>query len=845
MFVLTALVYPCVLALLCMGAGLLADRASGGWLPGMLMPAVGAATLIATSQLSTYITFAARATPYAIAIVAIAGYALGWAKLKRLTTSLWGSSSWRERRWQLAVGALAYLIALAPILVAGRPSFSSYQALTDSAFHMLGADYLMRHGQEYAHLDLRNSYGQYLHAYYYTGYPSGADTLFGGSSFLLGLPLIWTFQPFNAFMLATATGPAWVLGRRMGIAGNVWAALAALTATLSALVYGYELVASVKEIVALSMILTLGGLVVVHERWLWRRTGVVAAAIVLAAGVSALGVGFGAWGLAAAVVLGVIAVRDVLAGRRSALRLLELVALAGAVLLVCGLSTWVQLADSLHVAQAIASTGNPGNVGTGLGPVQALGTWLSGSYERAPTGGLLALSYAISAITLIMAALGALRVVYLGEYALAGWIAAIVAVGIGLTAYATTWVDAKTIMLSSPVLVLLAWGGIAGLRASAGSTSRRSDRRAGRPSVPAAAGRSGRDSPGPGVGTSTRRSAPRLAPQTVAVLAAATLVGGIGVSDAMQYHTSNLAPTARYEELASIDRRFAGDGPALFTDFDEYALYELRDLDVGGLNFSYPPVGLRMMQGHGYPIDLDRVPPAALSAYPLIVTRRDPTVSDPPSAYRLEWQGRYYQVWARRPRAPAAIVHLGLSNTHPVECTSVERLARIAEARGGQLVAASPPETVMIDLDGAHHPSWKYTHPGLEMTGAGKLLATFDLPYAGVWDVWLKGELMPSVSVSVDGHALSSIGGELDGNPHNPDTMAPLRVTLAAGVHRLEIVRGGSNLLAPGDGGWAIVHQIFLTPADMPDVDTLTATPPARWRTLCGRRLDWIEVTRG
>jgi hypothetical protein len=37
MFVLSALVYPAVLALLCVGAGLAIDRASGGFLPGVLL----------------------------------------------------------------------------------------------------------------------------------------------------------------------------------------------------------------------------------------------------------------------------------------------------------------------------------------------------------------------------------------------------------------------------------------------------------------------------------------------------------------------------------------------------------------------------------------------------------------------------------------------------------------------------------------------------------------------------------------------------------------------------------------------------------------------------------------
>ena len=801
MFVITTLVYPCVLALLCIGAGLLADRVSGGYLPGVLLPAIGIATLIAVSQLTTYAASAAPATPYAMAIVAVTGVALGWRRVQTF------ARGWRRWRWQLAVPALAYIVALAPVLFAGRPTFSSFQALTDSALHMLGADYLMHHGQDYAHLDLRNSYGQYIKAYYATSYPSGSDTLFGGSAFLLGLPLIWTFQPFNAFVLAIATGPASVLARRMGLAGG-WVALATLTATVPALVYGYELIGSVKEIVALSMILMLGALVVLHPRWLWRPTGVIPFAIVLAGGVSALGVGFGAWALAAVAVLGVVAVRDIAAGWHSARELLLTIAVGAGVLIICALSTWVDLSGSLHVAQNIASTSDPGNLQTPLRPVQVFGTWLTSSYQQVPAGGRLELSYAIAALTLLAAALGALHVVYRGEYALAGWIAAIVAVGLGLLAYATTWVDAKTIMLSSPVVVLVAWGGIAALRASA---------------TP-------------------------LALRMAAVLVAVVLAGGIGVSDAMQYHASNLAPTARYEELASLNTRFAGRGPALLTDFDEYALYELRDLDVGGMDFLYPPGSLRRFMKnsgiHGAPVDLDLLPPATLVPYPLIVTRRDPTASEPPSAYRLVWQGSYYQVWARTPGAPAAIVHLGLSSTHPVQCAGVGRLARIAEADGAHLVAASPPEIVTVDVAGSRHPSWTYTHPGLEMTRAGRLQATFDVPHAGAWEMWLKGELMPSVSVSVDGRALGPIGGQLDGNPHNPETMTPLRVTLTAGRHRLVIERGGSNL-APGDGGWAILHEIFLTPANKPDVDTLHATPPTQWRSLCGRRFDWIEVVRG
>ena len=104
---------------------------------------------------------------------------------------------------------IAYLAALAPVLFAGRPSFSSYGVLTDSAFHMLGADFLIHHGQDYSHLDLRNSPGQYLNDYYNTYYPSGADTLRRQRAAHtpaadLGLPAV------QRVPVALATGPAWV-----------------------------------------------------------------------------------------------------------------------------------------------------------------------------------------------------------------------------------------------------------------------------------------------------------------------------------------------------------------------------------------------------------------------------------------------------------------------------------------------------------------------------------------------------------------------------------------------------------------------------------------------------------
>jgi hypothetical protein len=803
MFLATALVYPCVLAVLCAGAGLLADRASGGFLPAPLLLSVGAATLIAASQLSTYVSALAPATPFLLVALAASGFALGRDTVRAL---LLRRRAWR---WRLCVPLLVYLGALAPVLLAGRPTLSSYMALADSAVHMIGADYLMRHGQDYTHLDLRNSYGQFINYYYNTSYPSGADTLFGGSAFLLRLPLIWAFQPFNAFMLATASGPAWLLARRLRLEGP-WAAAAAITAVLGALVYAYELFGSVKELTALSMILTLGCLVVLHRRWLHAGPArAIPFSLVLAAGVSALGVAFGAWALVAVAVLLVVAVLDVRSRRQTCGRLLSLVGVAALSILIAAWPTWIHVSGSLRVAQAIASTSNAGNLHSPLRAIQVFGLWLHGSYKLAPGGSALLLTHVLIAVMAIAAAIGALGLLLIRAYAFAGWLAGMLLAWFAVGELVTTWAGAKTLMLTSPVVVLLAWGGVAALRHA-----------------------------------SSDRAPARRPLRALGALLALAILAGVTVSDALQYHGSNLAPTARYQELASLGSRFAGKGPTLFTDFDEYALYELRDLDIGGPDFVYPPPALAAVAGgYGNPVDLNRARPQDLLAYPLIVTRRDPSAARPPSAYRLLSQGAYYQVWARRPGASAALEHLALAGSASEECSRIHGLVRAAGVHRAQLIAAESSELVRISLADSAHPSrWGHERQGLVMLRAGTLTADFALPTAGVWDVWVQGQIMPTVRLSLDGRPLASIGAQLSGNSLVPDTAPPLPARLAAGAHRLTLSRGGGFSLPPGDGGSAVLDAIFLTPTAAHPEGQLRSLPLSRWRALCGRRYDWVEL---
>ena len=802
MFIATTLLYPCVLAALCAGAGLFVDRISGRFLSPALLLTVGAAALIALSQLSTYAYFLAPATPYLMLVFALAGFVLGRARARAFLTRL------RRSAWLAIVSVLAYALALAPVLLAGRVSMSSFMTLSDSAVHLIGADFLIRHGQHYTHLDLRNSYGQFINDYYNTSYPSGADTLFGGSAFLLGLSLMWAFQPFNAFMLATAAGPAWLLARRMGLRG-CWAALATLSAVAPALVYAYELFGSVKEITALPMILTLGSLVLAHRQWLGagaRRA--IPFGLVAAAGISALGVAFGAWVLAAALVLAVL-VAGQLVGRRPRVgrRVVLLIGAGLLAVLLAAWPTWSDLSGSLKVANEIASTTNSGNLASPLRAEQVLGVWLNGSYKLAPAGSALTLTHLLIALTLVAAALGAVNLLRLRAYALAGWIALMLLAWLAVSQWVSTWGSAKTLMLTSPVVVLLAWAGVGALRA-----------------------------------------APRRAISLgLAGALSLALVGGVVVSDAMQYRASDLAPTARYEELASLNSRFVGRGPTLFADFDEYSMYELRDLDVGGPDFVYPPPAVAgAASGYGQPVDLEKLAPSALSSYPLIVTRVDPSASRPPAAYRLLWQGRYYQMWGRRSDVSAALEHVALSGSPAVQCATIQRVAQAAaSASPEQLVASQAPTIAPVHLRLSIHPGdWGRERGALVMGHPGTLRASFTLPAAGRWDVWVQGDIMPAVHLAVDGHALATISGQLSGNSLVPDTVPAIPVQLAAGAHSLTLARTSPGL-GPGEKGAAELDAIFLTPAGSRSSPTLRSAPVSRWKSLCGRAYQWVELLPG
>jgi hypothetical protein len=426
------------------------------------------------------------------------------------------------------------------------------------------------------------------------------------------------------------------------------------------------------------------------------------------------------------------------------------------------------------------------------------GVWLTGTHRLDP-GNLFQETYILIGVVLVAVLLGIglivrRRLVELGAFVLACFVVWWV-----LTRKGTIWTDAKLLVISSPVFLLLAFMGA----------------------------------------TNLLRNGFRAAGVGLAVL----MLGGVLWSDALTYHETNLAPTDRFEELLDIGERYAGRGPVLLPDFDEYAFYALRDMAPDGPGFASRTERVAFLtdgglSGYGHSYDLDLLPADKVQEYPLIVMRRSPERSRPPSGYVRDFEGDFYEVWVRRER-PRLLVHepgvQGFHATAVVRCGDVRRAARRA-GDGGTLRFPRRSETVVIAPGRTRHSlSWPKLPDGIGLGAPGELRTRFDVTEPGRHLLWFKGDFSRAAEVRVDGERVGEVAYDSGGEGNYAK---PIEVQLDAGTHVLEMSKGGGTL-KPGDAAPSRLLAIVVQP---PDDESVSERPASDWRPLCNERVDWLEA---
>jgi len=735
--------------------------------------------------------------------------------------------------WPGVAGLVTYLLFILPLIGAGHWTWAGYNLDNDTGFEMLLAQHMQSFG---THIVTQppSTATTTTDNYLSVGYPLGTHALLATVSGTLGASVAVVYQGYLAGLAAIgAVALATVAAR---IVSRPVAALLGFIAMSANLTFQYAMQGELKEIgvvVTLCCAFALGREVLEAvpirggpepeaggDRRCWYRTAggqwvshaALRAAVLVAFPVAAMLATYNAAALpyvgAFVLFLGVeVALRTRRLPDRRWVAPLVAGAVLTALLAIPAEATIRRFYAVATAAQAVgsgpASSAQLGQLARALPLSQISGVWLSGDFRLAiapePAGVLTAIASAVVLLALLLALVGGVRRRQTGIVLLLGTIGLeLVVVFPRISPYA----QGKLLAIASPAVVL-----VAGLALF---------------SLPGRLRRIG---------------------AVIGVVIAVAIVA----SDLLAYHNDHVAPTGRMQAMSQMADHFVGRGLVLWNESDEFAKYFGDRAQVDQPDEALTPVQYKLRYpvdffGHAY--DLDDLPLSWVEQFPNIVLRRSPAASRPPANYRLAYTNAYYVGWVRT-STPTVLRHLPVqlaqASAATLSCVDLRGLVRGAPT-GSQLAVSLRPETAQFSTLQANDRSLGW---GLEPGDPDTLVTTTPGHASGVvsvsggrYTVWVLGSFPATLKVQVDGSTVGSVSGEQSADQWLPAAT----VQLAPGLHVLRVVRpAGRRHFAPGAGATGTLGDVAVQ-RDAPA--TLVTVPTSRWRTLCGRTVDWVELVR-
>ena len=789
---------PVAVWITALGTGLAIERVARARLPNALLLPLGfAGGLVLCYPL--YALGTSDVLPVALVLaVSVAGLVFARGGLRsRLNPGLPG-----------VAGICAFALFMLPILVTGHWLWMGYNFDNDTSVQLLLAAHLKAHGTQM--LPQLSTSAAVVDTYLSTGYPLGAHVQLATLSGLLHVGPEVVYQSYLsalaamiAIAVAAAAAPA-VGPRRAAVIG--------FAAAGANLFYQYAMQGNIKEVATAAMTVAAFALLGESVRARRRYPGAVVVAVPLAAALCTYGVAAVPYVLAA--IGGSVLAIVVLERRLPRPSWARPALLGGAVVGLLSIPALENLSTLYNVTQSVVGTGG-GAVGTGavsaLGQLarplplsQISGVWLQGDYRNVishhPAAGLTTLSAVVILLALIPGVLVSIR------RRDAGLLVAAITTGLVLLIViprVTPYGAGKIYAIASPVVVWIAGIGVCSL--------------------------------------AWRWLRP------LAALVGSALAVAIVASDALAFHTDVPSPVSRMLAMRATAAHFAGRGPVLFNESDEFIKYFAGDTETIAPFEPITPRQVKLVFSdilYNYFFDLDQEQFAYVESFPVIVTRRSPIESRPPANYKLVYANRFYLGWERQAR-PQVLAHIGLqtewSGSATPVCSAVGALARRAP-RGAALVAAVTPPVVGFEALGAPTRPFSW---GLNVDpfnsvftiGPGKVFETVRVPSGGLYRAWVQGSFSRPLRVFVDGRS----AGEVNGFDSVDQWSAAGLVSLSTGKHVLEIKRGGGRIY-PGDGSYqAELGYVMLAKVGG---EVLRTVPRSRWRSLCSKPADWIELVR-
>jgi len=801
-FLLAWVVFPVLMLVLCTGAGLAVRRLTGPTaVPPLLVLPVGLATLVVVCGLFCYYAPLAPLAGGACVLVGALGLVLGRGSIRGVI----------ERRargidlWAVGAAVGAWAVVAAPVVLSGKPGFTGYAHIVDIAYQFDLAAHFANSGRSVPTLS-SSAYQTDMIKYLGSGYPGGGQWTLGALSNLTPVDLSWLYQPFLAFLSAMSALSLYALLSRL-LESRPLRALGAFVAAQPNILLAYVLAGGIKELsTSCFLLLTAALLAQVVPRVTPGRT-LFAIPIALSATFASLSLTTVPWigVLSAGILLTVLAVE------RERVRALLACAQIAAVAAVLSLPTLAVVVKLLPLATGPGLL-ELGNLSTPIPAITAAGVWIGGDY-RYPQYAHRLPSEVLAILVLVLGACGLIYAIRRRAWGVAWMGLAGLAAVVFVTHRYGPWIRFKGDALTAPIALLMAFVGVGALIRVSGRTA-------------------------------------------VGAAFALVLAAGVLTGTALLYHDTTLAPYARLHDLEYIGKRFAGQGPTLTPDFEEYAEYYLRDSDQDSM-VNGPRLELRAgvdrasAPGGTWAYDLDEYPLGFVESFRTIVMRRNPLATRPPSNYRLAYLSPYYEVWQREQPARSVYALVPLADTagkhDAAACAKVAAAARRAGPAARIAYMPSPTGYVQLDdsnmrLSGGFAPSGGV----IEATGSGRATRKQMIPAAGRYDFFIEGSFGRPVDVSVDGRHVGTAAYQVS---YPAEWILIASHWLSAGLHRVEIERGGISLHAGNGDGVDPFNRTIGPLVIMPAGRGIPAVRYAGVRELprlCrpSRALRWLEVTR-
>jgi hypothetical protein len=187
-----------------------------------------------------------------------------------------------------------------------------------------------------------------------------------------------------------------------------------------------------------------------------------------------------------------------------------------------------------------------------------------------------------------------------------------------------------------------------------------------------------------------------------------------------------------------------------------------------------------------------------------------------------------------------------------LSCARIGHLAARARAEHAHLAYA--PTLAVASAQAAHsvHPNSWIPYPplmkdiagtavpgGLALsTIGGTLTSRIHVPRAGRYTVWLEGSMTQRISVSIAGHEIGSVAGQIGQGGLWSELGS---ADLPAGLQRVVMNRASAGRFEPVGTGDVLGSLVLSRGAGPPPVRTLS---PTHWRSLCSTSMQWLEIVR-